>query len=87
MNLEAQVDMGPWQEEISKRKIPKIIGEDILRCGYLSWGTYSIQEAYQVKTQLDPPPTRKVWCKIWNLKHWPKITLFLWLVSHSSILS
>ena len=40
-----------------------------------------------MKTQLDPPPTRKVWHKIWNLKHWPKITLFFWLVSHSSILT
>ena len=29
----------------------------------------------------------KIWEKIWNLKHWLKITLFLWLVSHSSILT
>jgi hypothetical protein len=29
----------------------------------------------------------EIWGKIWNLRHWPKITLFLWLVSHSSILT
>jgi ribonuclease HI len=29
----------------------------------------------------------EIWGKIWNLKHWPKITLFLWLVLHSSILT
>ena len=87
MNLEAHVDMGPWQDEMSKRKIPKLTGEDILRWGYLPRGTYSIREAYHIKTQSDPVPTREVWSKIWNLKHWPKITLFLWLVTHSSILA
>jgi hypothetical protein len=46
-----------------------------------------MQEAYQIKTHVYPLPTGKVWHKIWNLKHWPKMTLFLWLVSHSSILT
>jgi hypothetical protein len=87
INLEAHVDLAPWQEEMAKRKIPKIAGEDILHWGYSPRGTYSTQEAYQIITQADPLPTRKVWCKIWSLKHWPKITLFLWLVSHSSILT
>jgi hypothetical protein len=70
-----------------KRKIPKITGEDIVRWGYRSWGTYNIREAYHIKTQSNLAPTRDVWSKIWNLKHWPKITLFLWLVTHSSILT
>jgi hypothetical protein len=87
MNLEAHMDLGPWQNEMSKRKIPKLTGEEILQWGYLPQVTYSTQESYQVKTQLDPPPTRKIWSKIWNLKHCTKITLFLWLVSHSSILT
>jgi hypothetical protein len=33
------------------------------------------------------PPPRKVWNKIWSLKHWPKINIFLWLVAHKSILT
>jgi ribonuclease HI len=87
LNLEAHVELRPWQDEMSKRKIPKLTGEDILRWGYSPRGTFSIREAYHIKTQSDPLPTRKVWSKIWDLKHWPKITLFLWLVTHSSILT
>jgi hypothetical protein len=87
MNLDAHMDLRPWQDEMFKRKIPKLTGEDILRWGYRPQGTYSIREAYHIKTQSDPAPTREVWNKIWKLKHWPKITLFLWLVTHSSILT
>jgi hypothetical protein len=79
--------MAPWHEEMSKRKIPKLEGEDILRWGHHPKGTYSTQEAYQIITQVDPPPTNGLWCKIWSLQHWPKVTIFLWLVSHSSILT
>jgi ribonuclease HI len=87
MDLELHVDLAPLQEELAKRKIPIIEGEDILRWGYRPQGSFSTREAYQIKTQSDPLPASKVWQKIWNLKHWPKITLFLWLVSHSSILT
>jgi hypothetical protein len=87
LNLEAHVDLRPWHSEINKRKIPILTGEDILRWGYLPRGTFSIKEAYAIKTQSDPLPLRKEWNKIWALKHWPKISLFLWLVTHSSILT
>jgi hypothetical protein len=87
IDLEAHVDLAPWQEEMAKRKIPKIAGEDILRWGYRPQGTFSTREAYQLKAHLDPLPNTKAWRKLWSLKHWPKITLFLWLVTHSSILT
>jgi ribonuclease HI len=87
INLEAHVDLAPWQEELAKRKISKIAGEDILRWGYRPQGTFSTREAYQLKSHLEPLPDTKVWHKLWSLKHWPKITLFLWLVTHSSILT
>jgi hypothetical protein len=77
INLEAHVDLAPWQEELAKRKIPKIAGEDILRWGYRPQGTFNTREAYQLKSHLDPLPDMKVWHKLWSLKHWPKITLFL----------
>jgi hypothetical protein len=85
--LRAGVDLEPWHEEMMKRKIPKRTGEDILRWGYRPRGTFSTGEAYQLKAPTNPLPNAKVWCKLWNLKHWPKITLFLWLVIHSSILT
>jgi hypothetical protein len=87
MNLDGHVDLGPYQNEMLKRKIPKLTGEDILRWGYRPRGTYGIREAYHIKIQPNLAPTRAVWRKIWNLRHWPKITLFLWLVVHSSILT
>jgi hypothetical protein len=87
IDLEAGVDLAPWQEEMTKRKIPKIAGEDILRWGYRPQGTFITREAYQLKALLDPLPNTKAWRKLWSLKHWPKITLFLWLVNHSIILT
>jgi hypothetical protein len=62
---------------MTERKIPKIAGEDILRWGYRPQGTFSTREAYQLKAHLDPLPNMKAWRKLWSLKHWPKITLFL----------
>jgi hypothetical protein len=44
----------PWQEEMSKRKILKLEGEDILRWGHRPKGTFSTQEAYQLLTQSIP---------------------------------
>ena len=81
------MDVEPLQEEMSKRKILKLEREDILRWGHRPKGTFSMQEAYQLLTQTDPPPTNELWRKIWSLKHWPKVTAFLWLISHSSILT
>jgi hypothetical protein len=81
------VDVEPWQKEMSKWKILKLEGKDILRWGHCPKGTFSTQEAYQLLTQITTPTTNELWRKIWNLQHWPKITLFLWLVSHSSILT
>jgi hypothetical protein len=72
---------------MSKRKILKLEGEDILRWGHRPKGTFSTQEAYQLLTQTNPPPTNELWRKIWSLQHWPKVTTFLWLISHSSILT
>jgi hypothetical protein len=87
LNLREHVDLAPLQTELTKRRIPIIAGEDTLRWGYRPQGSFSVREAYQITAHSNPPSDSDVWRKIWNLKHWPKITLFLWLVSHSSILT
>jgi hypothetical protein len=91
LHIEAQVDLQPWHNMTNARKIPILPGEDILHWGHSPRGTFNIQEAYAVKANLNlpppPPPPRKVWNKIWSLKHWPKINIFLWLVAHGSILT
>jgi hypothetical protein len=87
IDMEAGLDLTLWQEEMAKRKIPSIAGEDILIWGYRPQGTFNTRESYELKAPLDPLPNKKPWCKLWSLKHWPKITLFLWLMNHSSILT
>ena len=87
MDLDAHVNLEPLNEELAKRKIPRTEGEDILRWGYGTQGTFSTSEAYQLQTCIDPSPASEIWQKLWNLKLWPKVTLFLWLVLHSSILT
>jgi exonuclease III len=87
INLAQQIDLAPLQEELAKRKIPIRDGADILRWGYKPQGSYTTQEAYQLKTRTNGTIDMEIWGKIWNLKHWPKITLFLWLVLNSSILT
>jgi hypothetical protein len=87
MDLDAHVNLEPLNEELDKRKIPRIEGEEILQWGYGTQGTFSTREAYRIQTGTDLGPTSEIWQKIWNLRHWPKVTLFLWLVLHSSILT
>jgi hypothetical protein len=59
MGLEADVDLTPWQEEMAKRKVPRIAGEDILRWGHKPQGTFTTKEAYQLKAPSDPHPNTK----------------------------
>ena len=58
-----------------------------MRWGHRPQGTFSTREAYRLRAPSDPLPNTKIWRNLWDLKHWPKITLFLWLVAHSSILT
>jgi hypothetical protein len=87
LNLEPNENLSPLQEELEKRRIPIIVGEDVLRWEHKPKGTFGTREAYQLKAPSDPLSNTQLWSKLWNLKHWPKITLFLWLVAHSSILT
>eukprot|EP00253_Pinus_taeda_P034383 PITA_34383 len=60
--------------------------KDKLRWGYEEKGTYTTKEAYHIiiKGQLIKD---KLWEKIWNPPIWPKISTFLWLLSHNRILT
>eukprot|EP00253_Pinus_taeda_P010996 PITA_10996 len=73
-------------EELQKRKILKEIGQDKLRWGYEEKGTFKTKEAYHIilKDQLIKD---KLWEKIWSMPIWPKISTFLWLLSHNRILT
>eukprot|EP00253_Pinus_taeda_P008595 PITA_08595 len=73
-------------DELQKRKILKETEQDKLRWGYEEKGTYTTKEAYLLilKDQLTKD---KLWEKIWSPPIWPKISTFLWLLSHNRILS
>eukprot|EP00253_Pinus_taeda_P012157 PITA_12157 len=73
-------------EELQKRQILKSTEQDKLRWGYEEKGTYTTKEAYHIiiKDQLTKD---KLWEKIWSPPIWPKISTFLWLLSHNKILT
>eukprot|EP00253_Pinus_taeda_P004859 PITA_04859 len=73
-------------EELQKRKILKETDQDKLRWGYEEKGTYTTKEAYLIilKDQLTKD---KLWEKIWRSPIWPKISTFLWLLSHNRVLT
>jgi len=73
-------------DELQKRKILQGTEPDKLRWGYEEKGTYTTKEAYLLilKDQLIKD---KLWEKVWSPRIWPKISTFLWLLSHNRILT
>lgn len=59
---------------------------DTLRWGYEEKGTFTTKEAYKIiignRVSKD-----KLWDNIWNPPIWPKVSTFLWLLSHNKILT
>ena len=73
-------------KELNKRCIKCNEGNDILRWGYRTKGTFSTSEAYYLIGNF-PNPADPLWSKIWSFGSWPKIAHFLWLVGHQRILT
>eukprot|EP00253_Pinus_taeda_P023191 PITA_23191 len=73
-------------DELQTRKILKEIDQDKLRWGYEEKGTFTTKEAYHIILK-DQLIKNKLWEKIWNPPIWPKISTFLWLLSHNRILT
>jgi hypothetical protein len=88
------LDLGAKRESKSfARRIGETENSHNSRRGHLEMGTQTTRHLQHTRSlpaqgSLRPPPQHaSLWSKLWNLKHWPKITLFLWLVAHSSILT
>ena len=75
------------QKELKTKKGVATTGEDILRWGYQTRGMFSIQEGYYIRANNLHNIAVPIWKKIWSVKHWPKVEHFLWLLSHSKILT
>jgi exonuclease III len=57
LDLEPNENLSPLQEELEKRRIPIMAGEDILRWGHKPQGTFSTREAYRLKAPPNPLPS------------------------------
>lgn len=73
-------------EELKKRKIIKADGPDSLRWGYAEKGTFTSTEAYHIIIKGNYIKD-KIWERIWQPPIWPKISTFLWLLSHNRTLT
>jgi len=72
--------------ELQKRKILTSAGTDTLRWGYEERGTFTTKEAYKIIIK-EKVIKDNIWEKIWNPSIWPKVSTFLWLLSHNRILT
>eukprot|EP00253_Pinus_taeda_P011523 PITA_11523 len=73
-------------DELKKRQIPIAAGADILIWGYEERGTFTTREAYNIITK-DKIIKDNLWDQIWSSLIWPKVSTFLWLLSHNRILT
>lgn len=87
LHIPSEINIQPFLNHLDARKILNQQGNDILRWGHTSTSTFNIQEAYRLKVGHDSLPTEVIWSKIWETNSWPKISTFLWLTVHSSILT
>lgn len=76
-----------FTKEMNSRKIMNREGNDILRWGKETKGTFTIKEAYKLKTYQEQGEDEQIWKKIWSTKWWPKVKLFAWLVGRKRILT
>lgn len=72
--------------ELQKRKILTSAGWDTLRWGYEEKGTFTTREAYKIIIK-EKIIKDQLWDRIWNPSIWPKVSTFLWLISHNRILT
>jgi len=79
-------DTGELEKELGKIRIRHDEGQDILRWGYRPKGNFTTSESYKIVCN-NYTPSDPIWSIIWGLGSWPKISYFLWLVSHKKILT
>ena len=60
---------------------------DRIQWGYRPLGQFNVKEALGLARGSINLPTEKRWCRLWVQGHWPKITLFLWILMWGRILT
>ena len=72
----------PIMEELKNHKIKYAMGTDILRWGHEPKGNYTTKEDYHLLVHNGDNMQDPNWNKIWSLKTWMKIHIFLWILRH-----
>lgn len=79
-----------WAElstELQKKQILHDTSEDKIRRAKNIAGHFNINEASKYVADHDQLQTDRKWNSIWDIRLWPKISIFLWLVLHRQILT
>jgi hypothetical protein len=76
LNIPSEINIQPLLDHVEASKILNQQGNDILRWGHTSTGTFNIQEAYRLKAGQGSLPIEVVWNKIWETNSWPKTQYF-----------
>jgi hypothetical protein len=87
LNLHVECNLNTWKEITSLRNIHSEEGQEILCWGHSMTGTFTIKEAYHLKSQFQLLPKYPIWHIIWKSNLWPKVSTFLWLLEQNRSLS
>ena len=64
------------EEELGRRKITVMEGEDQLRWGKKDGGEFNLKEVWHYMADPDQDDLAQHWDKLWNNPQWPKIKIF-----------
>jgi hypothetical protein len=68
------------EEELGRRKIAVMNGNDQLRWGHKAGGEFNLKEVRYYIANQDQEVSTHQWDKLWNSSQWPKIKIFKWLI-------
>jgi hypothetical protein len=64
LDIPREINIQPLLDDLDTRKILKQQGNEILRWGHTSTGTFNIQEAYRLKDEHGSLPIETIWSNI-----------------------
>jgi hypothetical protein len=64
LDIPSEINIQPLLDDLDTRKILKQQGNEILRWGHTSTGTFNIQEAYRLKDEHGSLPIETIWSNI-----------------------
>jgi len=79
-------EINQLEGNLSTRKINTLEGTYILKWGAKRYGNFKLKYSYEWVTNQTQQDEGDIWNKIWNSELWPKISMFLWLLTKKKTL-